>query len=219
MNTEFLILALIALIIGIVPLFLVKRDLKILLIAGGAYFSAIITKEIVQVSFLHFFQTPQIQTYLAYGILTAVTEPGFAYLFVRFVKQNPQTYGVSLAFWENGFLVGLLGIVSAIALPANYNLTLISPLLNEPLAVVITGRIMDRLSSLFLHYAWGVSAYLSFWKKDAKFILTIAPLGFIDSLTAYVDLSHINSYFALAVPAFIAGIIGFLLAKYYLKKA
>ena len=218
MYIELLLLDLISLLIGVVPLFFVKFDLKILLIAGAAYFSAVIIKAVIQVSFLQFFLTPQIQTYLTYGALTAVTEPGLAYLFSRFVRQYPQTYGVSLAFWENGILVGLLGLVTAIVLPSNFNLVSMSPLLSEPLAVVVLGKTMDRLSSLFIHYAWGVSAYMSFWKKNVKFILTTAPLGLIDSLAAYVNLSHTSNYFVVSVPALAVGMVGLVLANYYLKE-
>ncbi|BCU70726.1 hypothetical protein [Stygiolobus caldivivus] len=216
MNSLILVLGLISLIIGVVPLFLVKRSLLVLGIAAAAYFSAIITKLVIQTSFLQFFQTPQIPTYLAYGALTAITEPGFAYLFARFVKRYPQTYGVSLAFWENGFLVGFLTVLNGILLPPDFSIS--SPLLAEPLAVIILGKTMDRLSSLFLHYSWGVCAYLSFWKKDVKYILSVAPLGLLDSLTAYMSLAHVSNYLEISFPAFIVGVVGLLVTSYYMKR-
>jgi|BEDMetMinimDraft_2_1075160.scaffolds.fasta_scaffold00096_4 hypothetical protein len=208
MNLCILIGALISIFIGIIPLFLVKRDWKVILIAGVAYILAIVGKEIIQLAFLSFFLTPQIPTYIAYGILTTIFEPGFAYLFSRFIKENPKTYGIGLAFWENAILLGLLELPYAFI----ETTTTVLPLL----LYLIIIRIMDRTSSLLLHYSWGISAYYSFWRKELKYIFTVAPLGMVDSLTAYVNLTH-SSYFIIAIPFMIVSIVGFLLVKYYFK--
>ncbi|MBB5254411.1 hypothetical protein [Sulfurisphaera ohwakuensis] len=208
MYIDAFILALISFIIGVIPLFLVKRNFLILMIAAAAYFSAIFSKTIIQLFFLNFFQTPQLLTYLVYGLLTAITEPGFAYLFVRYTNKHPQTYGVSLAFWENGVLVGLIPMLESVFLP-NENL---------PMLMLIAVKIMDRSSSLLVHYSWGVCAYLSYWKKDIKYLLSVAPLGFVDSLTAYVHLTHGNLFTA-SLPTLILGIVGFLVTRHYLRKS
>jgi hypothetical protein len=208
MNLYILIGALISIFIGIIPLFLVKRDWKVILIAGVAYILAILGKDIIQLAFLSFFLTPQIPTYIAYGILTTIFEPGFAYLFSRFIKENPKTYGIGLAFWENAILLGLLELPYAFI----ETTTTVLPLL----LYLIIIKIMDRTSSLLLHYSWGISAYYSFWRKELKYIFTVAPLGMVDSLTAYVSLTH-SSYFIVAIPLIIVSIVGFLLVKYYFK--
>ncbi|MQL55750.1 hypothetical protein [Acidianus ambivalens] len=208
MNIYILIGALISIFIGIIPLFLVKRDWKVILIAGGAYILAIVGKAIIQLAFLSFFLTPQIPTYIAYGILTTILEPGFAYLFSRFIKENPETYGIGLAFWENAIFLGLLELPNAFIETTTTVL---------PLLYVLVIKIMDRTSSLFIHYSWGVSAYYSFWRKELKYIFAVAPLGMVDSLVAYVDLTHSSNYFIIAIPSIIVGIAGFLLIKYYFK--
>jgi hypothetical protein len=208
MNLYILIGALISIFIGIIPLFLVKRDWKVILIAGGAYISAIIGKAVIQVSFLSFFLTPQIPTYIAYGILTTIFEPGLAYLFSRFIKENPKTYGIGLAFWENVIFEGLLELPNAFIATTTTVLSL---------SYIVAIKIMDRTSSLLIHYSWGVSAYYSFWRKELKYIISMAPLGMVDSLAAYVNLTHSANYFTVAVPSIIVGIVGFLLVKYYFK--
>ena len=208
MNLYILIGALISIFIGIIPLFLVKRDWKVILIAGVAYILAIVGKEIIQLAFLSFFLTPQIPTYIAYGILTTIFEPGFAYLFSRFIKENPKTYGIGLAFWENAILLGLLELPNAFIVTT----TTVLPLL----LYIIIIKIMDRTSSLLLHYSWGISAYYSFWRKELKYIFAVAPLGMVDSLAMYVALTH-SSYFIVSIPSIIVSIVGFLLVKYYFK--
>jgi hypothetical protein len=207
MNLYILIGALISIFIGIIPLFLVKRDWKVILIAGGAYILAIIGKDIIKLAFLSFFLTPQIPTYIAYGILTTTFEPGLAYLFSRFIKENPKTYGIGLAFWENAIFVGLL------ELPYAFTATTTTVLSSYFVAI----KIMDRTSSLLIHYCWGVSAYYSSWRKELKYIISVAPLGMVDSLAAYVSLTQSANYFIVAVPSIIVGIAGFLLVKYYFK--
>jgi len=208
MNLYILIGALISIFIGIIPLFLVKRDWKVILIAGGAYISAIIGKGIIKLAFLSFFLTPQIPTYIAYGILTTTFEPGLAYLFSRFIKENPKTYGIGLAFWENAIFVGLLELPYAFIATTTTALSL---------SYFVAIKIMDRTSSLLIHYCWGVSAYYSFWRKELKYIISVAPLGMVDSLAAYVNLTHSSNYFIVAIPSIIVSIVGFLLVKYYFK--
>ncbi|PVU77574.1 hypothetical protein DDW13_00545 [Acidianus hospitalis] len=76
---------------------------------------------------------------------------------------------------------------------------------------------MDRTSSLLIHYSWGISAYYSFWRQELKYIISVAPLGMVDSLAEYVNLTHSSNYFIVAIPSIIVSIVGFLLVKYYFK--
>ncbi|WP_052883148.1 hypothetical protein [Thermoproteus tenax] len=206
-------LGLISVLIGVVPLSFVKRSWRVLLVAGAAYFSAIIIKAIVQLSFLSFFLTPQTATYLAYGLLTAITEPGMALLFARFVREYPGTYGVSLAFWENAVLLGISEVIAGLL----FNLTALPPslasmLASTPFLFLASVKIIDRTSSLLLHYSWGVSAYHSYWRKDVKYILITAPFGMVDSLAAYVQLTKANLLTA-SIPALMLSIAAFVIAR------
>ena len=207
MNFEILSLALISIIIGVTPLLVHRVKVTVLFIAAAAYFTAIASKGVIQLAFLKFFITPQIPTFLAYGALTAITEPGFAYLFVRLVRQDPEGYGISLAFWENAVVVGL----------GDLALALYEPPLNQPFIDLVLVKIMDRLGSLFVHYSWGVCAYLSYKSRDIRYIISVAPLGFIDSLGSYVALTHAN-YFIASIPALVFGIVGFTVTRYYMRK-
>jgi len=109
---------------------------------------------------------------------------------------------------ENAIFVGLL------ELPNAFFETTTTVL---PLLYIVIIKIMDRTSSLLIHYSWGISAYYSFLRKELKYIISVAPLGMVDSLAAYVNLTHSSNYFIVAIPSIIVSIVGFLLVKYYIK--
>lgn len=56
-NMFSLLYPLISIVIGVVPLFIFKRNAYLLGIAAASYFTAIILKEIIQLSFRSFFIT------------------------------------------------------------------------------------------------------------------------------------------------------------------
>lgn len=211
MDLYILIGSIIPILVGVLPLFFVKRDIQAFVLAAAAYFTAIIVKVVIQYSFLSFFEKPQIPTYLAYGALTATTEPGFAYVFARLVKGDSQVYGVALAFWENAVVAGFLLLPYAFVL--NYTVVLAT------LLQVIIIKIVDRTSSLLLHYSWGVTACLSHRKNNIKYILVTAPFGFVDSIVAYAHLNNLSlwsMFILVSIPAFTLSLISFIIARKFL---
>ncbi|AOL16637.1 hypothetical protein BFU36_07910 [Sulfolobus sp. A20] len=182
-NIISLLSPLVSIIIGVLPVLVFKKSKSLFGIAAASYFTAITAKEITQLSFHSFFITPSIPTYLSYGLLTAVLEPGFAYIYLVVFKpkldiQLGLSYGVYLAFYENAILLGLLLFPDYLILNIPFSLTL------------LISHIMDRLSSLILHLFWGFSSVLAIMKKDIKYLLISMPYGMVDSLTAYIDLTR-----------------------------
>ncbi len=177
-----LLFPLVSIIIGMLPVLAFKKKMSLFGIAAASYFTAIVAKELIQVSFLDSFTTPSIPTYLSYGVLTAVLEPGFAYVYLVLLKpkldvQLGLSYGAYLAFYENTILLGLLSFPSYLILNVPISLTL------------LISHVMDRLSSLTLHLFWGFSSTLSVLKRDIKYLLISMPYGMVDALAAYNDLT------------------------------
>ncbi|TRM97182.1 hypothetical protein DJ527_12175, partial [Sulfolobus sp. F1] len=167
-NIISLLSPLVSIIIGVLPVLVFKKSKSLFGIAAASYFTAITAKEITQLSFHSFFITPSIPTYLSYGLLTAVLEPGFAYIYLVVFKpkldiQLGLSYGVYLAFYENAILLGLLLFPDYLILNIPFSLTL------------LISHIMDRLSSLILHLFWGFSSVLAIMKKDIKYLLISMP--------------------------------------------
>ncbi|EZQ11332.1 hypothetical protein CM19_00910 [Candidatus Acidianus copahuensis] len=182
------IFPLISLVVGIIPLFLVRVRLSILGLGLLAYFVAIIGKVVVQ-----FFTAKLILSYppyiigAYYGTQTLLFEVGFAFLFVSLYKKitvrDAMGYGISLAFAENGILVGAISLMEGIIT------LLIFPTLPHPLQVMISEKVnipvtydiyhfMDRLGSLLAHTAWGVASVLYFVERKKEYFL-IGLVGFI----------------------------------------
>lgn len=120
-------------------------------------------------------------------------------------------YGVALAFWENAVLLGLLSLPYAFILNNTVVLTTL-------LQLIIT-KIVDRTSSLLLHYSWGVTACLSHRKNNIKYIIVTAPFGFVDSIATYVDLNHLSfwpMFILFSIPAFTLSLLSFIIARKFL---
>lgn len=218
MNALDLSIPIISLSVGIIPLFFVKRNFYLLILALGAYFVAIFSKQIIQLSFLGFFLTPSLPTYLAYGLQTAILETGFAYLFLHFKKNLPKdisygfSYGVYLAFFENAILLGIL------YLPLYINNTFGLPS-NLPLDTIVLSYLLphflDRVSSLIFHTYIGFMSFLAISTNKIAYFLLAMPFGMIDSLTAWWDLNHKPiSYLEFAIIIFIINIISIFIMLY-----
>ena len=147
-----------------------------------AYAGAIALKNVVQ-----FFSVQAISnTYgsvsvglgLYYGLQTVVFEIGGAFLVAwlmvswnRMSAKDAEGYGISLAFWENGLLLGVLSLINLVTNYVVLSLTNTSNaanlftqlmnsqpgLFNQSLAVLphVGLGILERVSSLLLHFSWG----------------------------------------------------------------
>ncbi len=212
-NLTPLVIPLISIIVGVIPIFFFKKNLPLFAIAFLSYFIAIIAKILIQSTFLGFFHTPSIPTYLSYGILTTVLEPGFAYLFLLVFKPKGLnanlglSYGAYLAFCENAVLLGVLSL-------PNYLIVSLSISASQILA-----HTLDRLSSFLLHTFWGFSATLSMTKKDLRYLLISMPYGMTDSLAAYYDFTHAIPLLVFSTIVLLISLSSIPLMVYWYKKA
>lgn len=201
-NPTAYLIPVIALVVGLLPVLYFRRKWVLLGVAALAYFFAIGAKVVVQTAFLHFFQTPSLPTYLAYGLLTFVFEVGLAYLFLRFVWSGEAAapglhagwaYGAYLAFFENAVLLGVLPLLSLVA-AASPSLQLTSnPYAANvlPLALPYLG---ERTASLLAHAVWGLVAYWALWQRKPWLLLSTLPLALLDTIAAWWDFTHAVSY-------------------------
>ena len=190
-----------------------KRTLSkwVLIYSAIAYGGAIILKEIVQVPTIGAFETAVGGSHVAlgiyYGLQTVVFEVGGAYLLAWFAfrhghlkAQDAEGYGLSLAFWENGILIGLLTAPLSILDLASYYSILssgtnsLSQLVYStlstnykslflPPAQALPGiglAILERISSLLAHLSWGYLVVLSVVFRRKLFLAIALPMGLID---------------------------------------
>lgn len=164
-----------------------------------------------------------------YGLQTAIFEVGIAYLFARYAASKKQikieearAYGAGLAFWENGILLGLFSLINLFSVYAVlgstspeaqvvYNtLMKSSPVLfstsSSVLFTVFLG-IVERTSSIIIHYAWGILVVFAAVTRKKKYLLYALPMGLIDALVPFakdIPLYYFEGLlFAIAVLALI----------------
>lgn len=195
--------------------FVKKKRLPFIVLAYSfvAYFGAIALKEIVQIptyAYLaaHYGASPAILG-LYFGIQTVVFEIGLAYLVACVAvsrkslrMEHAEGYGAGLAFWENGILLGALTFVSllstyiiiATGAPATAQATfnilyaaepmLFSSLSYSSIFVVFLG-ILERVSSIILHFAWGYLVVVAAVLHKKKYLLMALPMGLVDFFVPY----------------------------------
>jgi hypothetical protein len=184
----------------------------VLIFAFIAYAGAIALKVIVKTFTLgavtSAFGSVSWETGLYYGVQTSVFEVGLAYLVARYAVSRKQmgaadagAYGISLAFWENGILLGALSLFSLAVtyvlisdglLPASVyqTLTSSSPSLFYPpqqLALPLALGVLERISSLLAHFAWGYLCVLAAWTRNRTFLIVALPMGLVDALVPFAQ--------------------------------
>ncbi|MEM0373060.1 MAG: hypothetical protein QXV69_06280 [Sulfolobaceae archaeon] len=216
-----------SLLIAIIPVFVFKPNLRVVIASAGAYFIAILLKFILQLLLGTYITKSSIYIQsLFYGSLTAILEVGFAFLFaLRFrdySKKKAFSYGSMLAFWENGVLFGLLGLLSTATLIAlqNYNSTLVQQIIQaQPILAYSTPQLLpyigysalERISSFLAHASWGSTAYY-FSVTHSKELFIIILLGYIDALVPLINAGIVPLYLgelAIFTPSLIAFIISY----------
>ncbi len=137
-----------------------------------------------------------------FGLQTMFVEVGFAYLFARYAvshgllrANDAEGYGISLALWENAVLVaGLASIEYAIyystlsgsGAAAQQLFTTLSqdaPSLfySTSSALPLVGyQVLERVSSLLIHFSWGYLCVLAAVYKKRVFLLCALPMGLVD---------------------------------------
>lgn len=158
-----------------------KRGLRwrVLFYALAAYGGAIALKSIVQSltssAVISTFGSVSVAVGLYYGLQTVVFEVGGAFLVAwlmvswnRISAKDAEGYGIGLAFWENGFLLGMLLLFNLIiyyivlstnsAIAANLFTQLMNSqpgLFNQSLNILpnVGLGILERVSSLLFHFS------------------------------------------------------------------
>ncbi len=199
-------------IVLILLIFYRKRGLTFAVLAVSAlsYFLAIALKTILQSFTLGGMEAAygysSFPTALYFGAQTAVFEVFgaylFAYAFRKHIKQkNAEAYGLSLAFWENGVLLGILPLISLIADfliiangPASLS-SLVSGALQKSSPGLFIGTyqalpvigysVLERISSLMVHFAWGFLVVTSVSLGRKRYLACAIPMGFVDSVVPF----------------------------------
>jgi hypothetical protein len=182
-----------------------------LLLGAGAYFIAIAAKEVVNVTsygtLVSTFGEQSVPVALLLGLETVLLEVGLAYLFAVYgartrgvTVSDAVPYGIGLAFWENGVLVGLFSVFnlavvylilqssSPLATTVYQQLQSSSPSLFLPpsslLPSVLLGT-LERVSSEMAHIAWGILVVLSAVSGKKKYLAFALPMGLLDALVPF----------------------------------
>jgi hypothetical protein len=142
------------------------------------------------------------------GLQTVVFEIGGAFLVARYavsrrkmIGKDAEAYGLSLALWENGGLLGALALVNVLYYAAVISsggpmadnlyglLSKAQPqLFYSPLDVmpIVAWGILERVSSLLVHFSWGYLCVKSVSLDRKQYLLLALPMGMIDALVPFV---------------------------------
>ncbi len=188
-----------------------------------AYSGAIALKVVVQTltsSFIYGeFGTVSVPSALYLGMQTVIFEVLGAYLVAHYLFRHNRIqstdadgYGASLAFWENAVLLGLFTLISLVAdyliIASNLlgssiydQLIAVEPALFYPplkLLPVLSLGILERISSILIHYAWGFLTVIAATKRRPLYLYIALPMGLVDSLVPYagtIGLLHFEIIF------------------------
>jgi len=200
----------VALSFGLVAYWHRRRRLTVfaLLFSLVAYFGAIFAKYVFQYltnwpPFLPASGGNPFELGAYFGLQTVFFEVGGAYLVARYAvsrrmlrANDAEGYGVSLALWENGLLIGGSLLVNyaiyyatlspgsgAAAEQMFTTLLLAAPsLFNSPSSAIplIGYAILERVSSLLIHFSWGYLCVLAAVFRKRVFLLVALPMGMVD---------------------------------------
>jgi hypothetical protein len=150
------------------------------------------------------------------GIQTVVFEVGGAFLVAtlavsrgHFNAKDAEGYGLGLALWENGVLLGIFGLVNLttyyLMLRSNspaaeslYSTLLASqPILFSPPGQALFANvlgILERVSSLLVHFSWGYLCLISAFFRKRKYFLLALPMGLIDFFVPFASRMNIVTF-------------------------
>jgi hypothetical protein len=212
----------------------------VFLLSAGAYFLAIGGKYAIQIPTVSLVVAEVGQTSvglgLYFGLQTVLLEVGLAYVFAWYAVRrwglkasDAVPYGLSLAFWENGILLGILSMLNlgvlylllasgtSTAASTYSQLVAAEPSLFLPpttlLPSVLIGT-LERVSSMLAHVAWGVLCVLAAVSGKKRYLAYALPMGLLDALVPFASLN---------TELFEAGVfalsLGFILVAWQVNKA
>ena len=187
----------------------------LLLLSLVAYAGAIMAKVAIQaVSYSavsDYFGQVSVGLGLYFGVQTVLLEVGLAYVLARYAARrtglSPSdgvAYGISLGFWENAVLIGALPLVNltvdyyVIASGSSLGQQVYNTLMNADPAyflpssalagLVVLGSV-ERVSSLFVHVAFGTLVVLAVITGRKRYLLYALPMGMVDALVPFANLN------------------------------
>jgi hypothetical protein len=196
-----------------------------LLAYGGAITAKVAFQYITAPSFLFVSQGSLWLLGLYLGLQTMIFEVGGAYLVARFAvsrhrmkKNDGVGYGLGLAFWENGIIIGATSLLTLLsyfitiaqggtAADSLYSfLSQSQPQLFYPplYALQIIGwGLLERASSLMAHLSWGYLCLRSVTSHRKGYLFLALPIGLIDFLVPFARIMTVP-IFEIVVFAFAA---------------
>jgi hypothetical protein len=186
----------------------------LLVVSLVAYVGAFMAKVAIQAATLsavkNVFGSVSVGLGLYYGLQTVFLEVGLAYVLASLAAKRMSLkpsdgvpYGISLAFWENGVLLGALQILNfgvtyvLIASGSSTGQFLYSTISKAqpeyflaPSALVWSELLgtLERLSSMLIHVAWGVLCVLAAVTRRRRFLAYALPMGLVDALVPFASL-------------------------------
>ena len=195
-----------------------------LLAYGGAIAAKVAFQLVTAPAFLSLSQGSLWLLGLYFGLQTVIFEVGGAFLVARFAvsrhrmrKRDGVSYGLGLAFWENGILIGATSLLSllfyfitfaqgGVAADSLYILLSKSQpqLFYPPLEAwqIIGWDLLERVSSLMIHLSWGYLCLRSVASHRREFLLLALPMGLIDFLFPLAQVTMPVPMFEIVVFAF-----------------
>ncbi len=187
----------------------------ILLLSAGAYFLAIGAKYAIQIPTITLVVAKVGQTSISlglyYGLQTVFLEVGLAYVLAWYAfrrwglkASDAVPYGLSLAFWENGVLLGIISILNlgvlyllfasgtSAAASAYSQVVAAEPSLFLPPATLLPSVLigtLERVSSMLAHVAWGVLCVLAAVSGKKRYLAYALPMGLLDALVPFASLN------------------------------
>lgn len=184
---------------------------RVLFYSLAAYAIAIAIKTAFQAftygSVLAAFGYVSVGTGLYFGLQTVILEVGLAYLIASyavrhsaFTNKDAGGYGLGLAFWENGVFLGIFSLVNLVAIYLILAMGL--PQATDLYSALVTSTpayfytpsqllpsigwgILERISSLLVHFSWGyLCVYAAFFHRRSYLLLAL-PMGMIDFFVVY----------------------------------
>ena len=137
-----------------------------------------------------------------FGAQTVFFEVGGAFLVAAWASsrgkleaKDAESYGLSLALWENAGYLGVLGLVNFVAVYVM--LAIGGPTSQQVFSSLITTRpelfyaplqalpligygILERVSSLLFHFSWGYLCVLAACLRKKSYFLMALPMGLVD---------------------------------------
>ena len=203
---------------------------SVLLFSLLAYAGAIVVKVVFQYAtappFEASFPGNPLALGLYLGLQTVIFEVGGAFLAAsyavskhKFSVKDAESYGLSLALWENAGLIGGVALLDFLAYyvilslggsaaDSVYGILLKTQpqLFYPPLEAlqVIAWAILERVSSMLVHLSWGCLCVMAASLHRKRYFLLALPMGLIDLLVPFAQTLEI-SVFEIIVFAFGVG--------------